>query len=160
FHLDANGNIYGDDSPQVTQWAKAHGIKVIPIVDNGEFDPDVARAIVSDGSVQTQTLDSLRWLINQYGYDGINIDWENLYNRDRDLFSAFMSNVYARVHKEMGKQVTIALPSKTEEVYDGIAGPFDYAALAPNFDLAVLMTYDDHYAGGDAGPVAPIDWVE
>ena len=160
FHLDYNGNIYGDDSPDVTAFAKAHGIKLMPIIANGEFDPDVAHAWLANGDLQTRALDSIQSVIQQYGYDGINIDFENMYNSDRVGLSAFMSNVYARVHREMGKQVTLALPSKTEETYDGIAGPFDYAALAPNFDLAIVMTYDDHYAGGDAGPVAPIDWVE
>ena len=71
-----------------------------------------------------------------------------------------MSNVYARVHRENGKLVTLALASKTEDRYDGFAGPFDYAALAPSFDYGVVMTYDQHYAGGEAGPVASIDWVE
>ena len=160
FHLDANGDVYGADSPDVTRFAKAHGIKVMPIVDNGEFDPDVAHAILVDGHTQTRALDGLTWMVNNFGYDGLNIDFENLYNSDRDLFSAFMTNVYARIHRENGKTVTIALAAKTKETYDGFAGPFDYAGLAPNFDLAVVMTYDDHYAGGEAGPVAPLDWVE
>lgn len=160
FHMDANGDVYGNDSPEVTQFAKQHGIKVMPIVDNGEFDPDVAHAILIDGHNQTRALDGLTWMLNNWGYDGINIDWENLYNSDRDLFSGFMANVYARVHRENGKTVTMALGSKTKETYDGFAGPFDYAALAPNFDLAVIMTYDQHYAGGEPGPVASIQWVE
>ena len=160
FHLDANGDVYGNDSPAVTQFAKAHGIKVMPIVDNGEFDPWVGHALLSDGATQTRALDGLTWMVNNFGYDGLNIDFENLYNSDRDLFSAFMTNVYARIHRENGKTVTMALGAKTKETYDGFAGPFDYAALAPNFDLAVVMTYDDHYAGGEAGPVAPLDWVE
>ena len=160
FHLDANGDVYGEDSPQVTQFAKARGIKVMPIVANGEFDADVAHAFLSDGRTQTRALDGLTWLVKNFGYDGINIDFENLYNADRDGFSAFMANVYARVHRENGKTVTLALASKTKETFDGFAGPFDYAGLAPNFDLAVVMTYDDHYAGGEAGPVAPLDWVE
>jgi spore germination protein len=160
FHLDANGDIYGDDVPAITQFAKAHGIKMMPIVANGEFDPWAAHTVLSDGATQTRALDGLTWMVNNYGYDGINIDFENLYNDDRDGFSAFMTNVYSRVHRENGKTVTLALASKTKETYDGFAGPFDYAALAPNFDLAVVMTYDDHYAGGEAGPVAPLDWVE
>jgi spore germination protein YaaH len=154
FHLDANGNIYGHDSAQVSQFAKQHGIKLMPIVANGEFDPDVAEAILIDGHNQTRALDGLGWLVNHFGYDGLNIDFENIYQDDRDLFSGFMANVYARVHRENGKSVTIALASKTEDRFDGFAGPFDYA------DLALIMAYDKHYAGGEAGPVAPIDWVE
>ena len=159
FHLNAAGDVYGSDVPSVTQWAHQHGIKVMPIVDNDQFDPDSAHAILSDGSTQTRALNGLQWMVNNFGYDGLNIDWENMYNSDRDLFSGFMSNVYARIHREVGKTVTIALGSKTKEDYLGFAGPFDYAKLAPSFDLAVIMTYDQHYAGGDPGPVASIQWV-
>jgi spore germination protein YaaH len=159
FHLNSAGDVYGNDVPSVTQFAKANGIKIMPIVDNGEFDPDAGHAVVANGSTTTRALDGLTWLVNNYGYDGINIDFENMYNADRDLFSGFMSNVYARVHRENGKMVTIAIGSKTQETYGGFSGMFDYAALAPSFDLAVIMTYDQHYAGGDPGPVASIQWV-
>ena len=38
--------------------------------------------------------------------------------------------------------------------------PYDYAALAPHLDYAVLMAYDYHYVGGTKpGPIAPIGWV-
>jgi spore germination protein YaaH len=160
FHLDANGDVYGSDSPDVTRFAKSHGIKVMPAIVNGEFDADAAHAILSDGATQTHALDSLTALVKNFGYDGINIDFENLYAADRQAFSAFMTNVYARLHRENGKTVTMALASKTRDTYGGWSGPFDYAALAPNFDLAVVMTYDDHNSGTEAGPIAPIDWVE
>ncbi len=160
FHFDDHGNIYGSDWPAVTGFAREHGIKVMPIVANGEFEEDVAHDIFIDARNQTRALDGLSWLVNNFGYDGIDIDFENMYSSDRNLFSGFMHNVYARVHNENGKLVTIALASKTNDTYVGFAGPFDYAGLAPNFDLAVVMTYDEHYAGGEAGPVASIQWVE
>ena len=160
FHLDADGNIYGSDSPEVTQFAKAHGIKLMPAIVNGEFDADAAHDVLIDASNQTRALDSLTALVRTYGYDGINIDFENLYAGDRQLFSGFMANLYARVHRENGRAVTIALPSKTHETFDGWSGPFDYATIAPNVDLAVVMTYDDHNTLTGPGPVAPIDWDE
>ena len=157
FHFDADGDIYGQASPEVEQFARAHNIKLVPIVDNGEFDPDVAHGMLIDGSLQTHALDSLQSLLSDGTFAGINIDFENIYDDDRVPFDAFMSNVYARLHP-LGKLVTIALPAKTNED-PGFGYPFDYAGLAPNFDLAVIMTYDDHYAGGQAGAVAPLDWV-
>jgi spore germination protein YaaH len=160
YHLDGDGNIYGSGSAQVTRFAHEHGIKVMPIVANGEFDPDDAHDVFIDSHNQTRALDGLQWLVNNFGYDGINIDFENLYNADRNLFSGFMSNVYARIHREVGKTVTIALASKTREDYHGFAGPFDYAGLAPSFDYGVLMAYDQHYAGGEPGPVASLKWDE
>src|SRR5205807_6922570 len=95
---------------------------------------------------------------NNFGYDGVNIDFENLASSDRALFSAMMSNVYARLHP-VGKLVTLAMPAKTSERYEGFPGGFDYAGLAPNLDLAVIMAYDQHYSGGPAGPIADVAWV-
>lgn len=158
FHSDANGMIYGSDSPQVTQFAKDHGIKVVPIVANGEFSASVGHALVSDGNRQTQLLDSLQWLVSTYGYDGVNIDFENMVASDRTSLDAMMTNVYARLHP-LGKLVTMAIGSKTSETYGGFSGVFDYAGLAPNLDFAVIMAYDQHYAGGPAGPVADVAWV-
>jgi spore germination protein len=158
FHADAKGMIYGSDSPAVTQFAKSRGIKVVPIVANGEFQQSVSHALVTDGGRQTQLLDSLQWLVNTFGYDGVNVDFENLAPADRSLFSAMMSNVYARLHP-LGKLVTLAIPSKTSERFDGFPGGFDYAGLAPNLDLAIVMAYDQHYSGGSAGPIADIAWV-
>jgi spore germination protein len=158
FHANANGNIYGNDSPAVTQFAKAHGIKVVPIVANGEFQESVAHALVSDGNRQTALLDGLQWMVNNFGYDGVNIDFENLAPPDRALFNGMMTNVYARLHP-LGKLVTIAMPSKTSDTFGGFSGGFDYAGIAPNIDLALLMAYDEHYSGGPAGPIADVAWV-
>jgi len=158
FHADANGKLSGSDSPAVTQFAKAHGIKVVPIIANGNFSASVAHTLLTDGNRQTGLLDSLQWLTQTYGYEGVNIDFENIAPGDRDGFSALMSNVYSRLHP-LGKLVTAAIPSKTHETYGGFSGPFDYAALAPNLDLALIMAYDQHYSGGPAGPIADVAWV-
>lgn len=158
FHATANGAITGNDSPAVTQFARAHGIKVVPIVSNADFNQGVAHALASDGARQTQLLDGLQWLVNNFGYDGVNIDFENVAPADRALFSAMMTNIYARLHP-LGKLVTIALPPKTSETYAGWSGAFDYSGIAPNVDLALLMAYDQHYSGGPAGPIADVAWV-
>jgi spore germination protein YaaH len=158
FHSDADGMLYGNDSPAVTQFAKAHGIRVVPIVTNGDFQASVAHTLVSDGNRQTQLLDSLQWLSNNFGYDGINIDFENMRGADRTQLNALMSNVYARLHP-LGKLVTMAIPAKTSETYSGFSGAFDYAGLAPNVDLMLIMAYDQHFSGGPSGPIADVAWV-
>ncbi len=159
FHTDANGMLVGNDVPAVSQFARAHGIKIVPIVSNGvSFQGSVAHQLLVDGNRQTQFLDGLQWLVQNYGYAGVNIDFENVPPADRDGFSALMSNVYARLHP-LGSLVTAAIPAKTAEKYTGFGGPFDYRALGPNLDLAVIMAYDEHYSGSAPGPVADVAWV-
>ncbi len=158
FNVDADGNISGHDSPAVSTFARAHGIKLVPIVANGNFQASVSHSLTVDGNRQTRMLDSLQWLVNNFGYDGVNIDFENVAGGDRDGLNAMMFNVSQRLHP-LNKLVTIALPSKTHETFSGFSGGFDYAGLAPNVDYAVLMAYDQHYSGGPAGPIADIAWV-
>ncbi len=42
----------------------------------------------------------------------------------------------------------------------GWAASYDYEALADYADYLMIMTYDEHYEGGSAGPVASLSFVE
>ena len=46
-----------------------------------------------------------------------------------------------------GKLTTMAVAAKASDIKTGWGGSYDYAALAPNVDFAVLMAYDYHYQG-------------
>lgn len=39
-------------------------------------------------------------------------------------------------------------------------GSYDYSALAEYADHLLIMAYDEHYEGSEAGPVASINFVE
>lgn len=92
-------------------------------------------------------------------YDGISIDFEGLYPQDRDLLTKFMAQLAGRLRPE-GKLVTMALSAKTSDTRTGWAGALDYAALAPNADLFVVMAYGYRTGSSTApGSAAPIPWV-
>ena len=42
----------------------------------------------------------------------------------------------------------------------GWQGSYDYNKLAKYADYLVVMAYDEHFEGGDIGPVAGIDFVK
>ena len=158
FQVTASGTIAGQDSLAVSGFARSHGIKLVPVVANGAFSPAVAHALVTDGQLQTRMLNSIQTLVQNYGYDGINLDFENVSASDAAGLSALMYNLSRRLHS-IGKLMTVALPSQTHPTSSGWAGAFSYAAIAPNVDFAVLMAYDQHYAGGPPGPIADVAWV-
>ena len=59
-----------------------------------------------------------------------------------------------------GKLTTMAIAAKASDVKTGWGGAYDYAALAPHVDYAVLMAYDFNYVSDPTpGAIAPIGWV-
>ena len=136
---------------------RAARVKIVPMVKNArhnaDFTPQIATPEARDKLAAT-----IADLVVPRNYDGINIDFEDIRPEDRPLLTDTMARIAAKI-RPSGKLVTQAIVGKASDSTTGYGGAFDYAALAPSVDLAVLMAYDYHYAGGDPGPVAPIGWV-
>ena len=92
-----------------------------------------------------------------FGLDGINIDFENMYLKDRDLFSAYvkkLSDSLRRVGKWVSVDVTVP------EGSDQWSKVYDRKTLSGAVDYMFLMAYDEHWASSSkAGSVASRDWV-
>jgi spore germination protein YaaH len=99
------------------------------------------------------------------GYDGVNIDFENLafsrdITEDRAAFTTFIHELATQLHA-LGLKLAISVPGKTEDsVDDDWSYPFDFKALGEDADLLQLMTYDQHGPWSEPGPVSGADWVE
>jgi hypothetical protein len=91
-------------------------------------------------------------------YDGINVDFEDVRPEDRPFLTDTMARIAAKI-RPSGKLITQAVVGKAADKPTGYGAAFDYPALAPSVDYALIMAYDYHYAGGEAGAVAPIGWV-
>ncbi|NWJ44860.1 MAG: peptidoglycan hydrolase [Chloroflexi bacterium] len=157
FNLRPDGSLIGTDQAEVTNLAKSKGVRVIPTIQNSATVLDDFTKVINDPTQVKRIIDQIEGLVNTNGYDGIHIDFENLNATDRPQFTNFMGQLYARL-KAKNKLTTAALVSKTRDTTTGFGGVYDYAALAPYLDLAVIMVYDYHYRGGSDGPVAPINW--
>ncbi len=157
FSLNKNGQITGKDQPEVTGLARGRGVKVVPMVQNNVGLEDFHNLISKPDQVKN-IIDQIDYLIWLNGYDGFQIDFENVSAEDRPLLTQFMAALYARL-KPKGKLVTMAVAAKARDATTGWAGSYDYTALAPNLDLVTVMTYDYSFSGGKEGPVAPINWV-
>ncbi len=158
----------GARDASLVQFAHDHGISVIPTVSNG-FDPDVVHRILNDPNLRSLHIGALTKEIQRYGYDGIDIDYENLYAGDRDEFSAFVAELASKVHRLPGNKVlTIAVHAKRSEpgTWNG-AQAQDWRALGGTVDEFRVMTYDYCWSlgcegtwGSPPGPIAPTWWIE
>lgn len=158
FSLTADGtpkaNQFVDDA-DIMAAAKAHGVKVIPLVDGNSTT--YMRAAMASASTIASHAQTLATLAQSHGYDGLEMDYEHLWlATDRAPYSALVSAVATALHAE-GKVLTLALPALSTE---NLASGYDYAALQGSADVLHLMGYDFHFLGGDhLGPIAPAGWI-
>lgn len=158
--VDVNGNLYtqGNLFPTAQMsFASSNGIKTLAVVRN-EFDGELANKILNNPSATANLINSIEKSLAAHKYDGVNIDFEILYSKDREVFTNFMRDLYSRL-KPKGYLVTIAVPAKTSEAEKWVYA-YDYAKLGSYSDQVILMTYDEHYPGGKPGPVASLNWTQ
>lgn len=156
---DAEGNVVCGKDNYTLSFAKKHGIAVLPLMANGDFDKDVAHAILADPAKRTKVVDQLLTIIKRWKCPGINVDLENLDAADRPLLNAFMQELCDKFH-ENGLAVTIDVAAKTRDAPEAVwAGVYDYAFLGKCCDLVMLMCYDEHWSGGSPGPIGSKPWI-
>lgn len=130
------------------------GIKVVPFLSN-HWDRALGRKAINNKiSLAAQIVSA----ISQYGFDGVNIDIENLTYEDRDQYTSFIQ--YLKQSMPEGKTVSIAVAANPYGTYTGWAGSYDYKALGKICDYVMIMTYDESYYGSDPGPVASSTFTE
>ncbi|NLM36589.1 MAG: SH3 domain-containing protein [Firmicutes bacterium] len=164
YRVEQNGKISGQTKPQLIQAAKGTGTKILAVVTNidssSSFNKKTVSSLLRNKSARSTAIREILNLLKDNGYSGVNIDFEGVPPADRPYLTAFLRELAATLRAN-NLLVTAALPAKTAaEEWSAWSGAYDYEAIAPYLDLAVLMTYDQHYAGGPAGPVASQPWVD
>lgn len=161
YTLGADGDIDGGAmASQAVQVARDAGLRVVPSIVNGGFDPQRVSLVVNDPARRAQHIQDILALVRDNGYDGIDIDYESLNPADRDAFSLFIEELAAALHAE-GKLLSIAVHAKSDDAgaWSGAAAQ-DWTRLGAAVDMFKIMTYDFHNAASEAGPIAPLDWVD
>jgi spore germination protein YaaH len=88
-------------------------------------------------------------------YDGININFENLSERDGDAYNSFLRDLRAALPS--GKTLSVAIPVK---VRDSMRTQYDYVKIAAIVDRVFIMAYDEHWSGGRPGSVASLNFCK
>ncbi|NLG85668.1 MAG: LysM peptidoglycan-binding domain-containing protein [Firmicutes bacterium] len=164
YQINWDGSVSGQTYHNLLKEAKATGKSVLALVHNigtsGGFDRDLVHAILTNASLRQTAVANIAKVVRDNGYAGVNIDFEDVPTSDRDLYTAFVHELAAELHQD-GCQVTLSVPAKTwDDPSNAWSGAFDYQALGKIADAIMIMTYDEHWSGGSAGPVASIGWVK
>lgn len=122
------------------------------------FDPDLTSEVLNSYAARMNMVEYLYNYAQTFGLDGIDIDFENIHLKDKDLFVQFIAELGNRLKKSNIKLgVCVTVPGGS----DNWSKVFDRQRLVEHVDYLHLMAYDQHWASSQtSGPVASYDWVE
>ena len=134
----------------------AAGIKVWALVDNfgHEFSGDVdVEEILSRTSIREKLITNLINDAETYGIDGINLDFESLPASAGVHYIEFIRELSVACRE---KGLVLSVDNYVPASYNAFYNIKEQGVVA---DYVILMGYDEHYAGGEAGSVASIGYV-
>ncbi len=157
YHVFWEGNLSSLNDQQVTQQARASGVAPLAVITNlteTGFSPELASHILNSPDVRARLITNIYNLMKNNNYAGVNIDFENVPEADRDLYSAFLQSLKERLGPE-GYLTTAAVPAKQSNDLPWQKG-YDYGGIGAACDIVFIMSYDWHEPTSLPGPVAPI----
>ena len=87
--------------------------------------------------------------LRQYGFAGINVDFEAMSEESDEYLVQFMEELHAELHPA-GFLVSIDVAPFNED--------YNLVRLNDVCDFIIVMAYDEHYAESVPGPVADLQW--
>ncbi|MGN0334653.1 MAG: glycosyl hydrolase family 18 protein [Lachnospiraceae bacterium] len=134
-------------------------LTLTPLGPDGRFDNRLISAVVRNTDSRDRLIENLLAVMQEKGYQGLDIDFEYILAEDRDLFTAFVQACADAMHMA-GYTLSVALAPKTSADQPGLlyAGK-DYRALGAAADSVLLMTYEWGYTYGPPMAVAPLNKV-
>lgn len=124
-----------------------------------QFSPELAHSLLEDEDGQRELIEEILSVIDQKGYQGVDVDFEFVQGADAENYAKFLARL-RRALISRGLPLTVALAPKTSpdqpgRLYEGI----DYHLIAQSVDFALLMTYDWGHLSGPPMAVAPLPEV-
>jgi spore germination protein YaaH len=125
---------------------------------SNSFDPDLTSDVMKDREGRSDITGKIADMAVGNGYKGVNIDFENIYLKDKENLAAFFRELYMRLKKEnilMSVDVTVLSKSENWSMF------YDRKTIGRYSDYVVLMAYDERTLPEHGiGSIASLSWVE
>ena len=161
FYLDDNGTLkenVGNSGIAYINWAHSNGYKVWPMVSNSDISIDETSALLNSYEKRQALIESIVEKCVEYGLDGINIDFEEIYEKDKDKYSRFIIELEPRM-KELGAVLSVDVTAPDGDPNWSLC--YDRNVLGDVADYLVFMAYDQHGTSSTSpGTTAGYNWVE
>ena len=161
FYLDDDGTLeenVGNAGISYINWAHSNGYKVWPMVSNSNISIDETSALLNSYEKRQALIESIVEKCVEYGLDGINIDFEHIYEKDKDKYSRFIIELEPRM-KELGAVLSVDVTAPDGDANWSLC--YDRNVLGDVADYLVFMAYDQHGTSSTSpGTTAGYNWVE
>ena len=162
FYLDEdNGSLkenVGDAGKSYIEWAHLNGYKVWPMISNADAGIKVTSKILNSYTNRQELIQEIVEKCAEYDIDGINIDFENMYQADKDKFSRFIIELMPRM-QEIGIVVSVDVTAPDGDPNWSLC--YDRNIIGDVADYLVFMAYDQHGSSStEPGTTAGFNWVE
>lgn len=157
---NGNGKInenVGNNGLNYINWAKQSNYKVWAMVSNNA-NKDTTSTILNSYTLRTNMINTIVSLANKYNLDGINIDFENMNESDKSMFSRFIIELEPKL-KEAGK--TLSVDVTAPDGGGDWSECYERDVIGNVADYIVFMAYDQNGAYSlKEGTTAGYNWVE
>lgn len=152
---DAEGNLSDIASRSYVDNAHNRNMQVWPILRHNFSEPSLTANILLSTQKRQHVISQIIEYAKVYGFDGINIDIENIQNETSAVWVQFMRELYPQLKAEnLIVTLDVYMPSNW-------SGHYEREKVAESCDYFMVMAYDQHWSGSEeAGSVAELPWVE
>lgn len=152
---DNKGNYFSYADREYVDKAHAMGLQVWAVLDNINKGENVNSAVLfSQTSVRKELISRLMADVAAYGLDGINLDIESISQEARPHYVQFIRELSVECRKQ---GIFLSVDNYVPSAYTSDYNRAEQGRVA---DYVIIMGYDEHYAGGEAGSVASLPYVE
>ena len=163
FYIDSKGNFQenvGERGKQYITWAHDNDYKVWAMVSNSfeENMLNVTSEIMNSYEKRQELIEKIVNACVKYNLDGINIDFENMYQADKDKFSRFIIELDPRM-KELGVVLSVDVTAPDGDANWSLW--YDRNVIGHVADYLIFMAYDQYGASSTKpGTTAGYNWIE
>lgn len=161
FYIDEDGEFQdkvGDAGKQYIEWAHSNNYKVWAMVQSDEAGIKTTSTILNSYAKRQELIEKIIEVCVEYQLDGINIDFENMYEADKDKFSRFIIELEPRLN-EIGAVLSVDVTAPDGDPNWSLC--YDRNVIGHVADYIVFMAYDQYgNSSTKPGTTAGYNWVE
>lgn len=154
------GELYtriGNEGQAYINWAHNNGYKIWTIVSNDSLQ-DTTSEILNDYKLRETLINNIVNLVVMNNLDGVNIDFENVKESDKDVLSRFIIELAPRLAEN---EKVLSMDVTAPDGGGSWSMCYDRHKLGKVVDYLVFMAYDQYGdASNEAGTTAGADWIE
>ena len=161
FYIDEAGEFQdkvGEAGKQYIEWAHSNNYKVWAMVQSDEAGIKTTSTILNSYAKRQELIEKIIEVCVEYQLDGINIDFEHMYEADKDKFSRFIIELEPRLN-EIGAVLSVDVTAPDGDPNWSLC--YDRNVIGHVADYIVFMAYDQYgNSSTKPGTTAGYNWVE